>query len=152
MINQQRDWILFLQMTSKLPWSYLLLSSAFKTANKTLVPMSFEQTLEIKHVQDFKHVILFTSSQVEKNFFNQHAKIILSRLIQQKKISLYHFNSFEDCKIYSLKKTLFYTEWQLPIEIGDVFPDILSAMNAAEKDYYSNRWTSGNAAGMKRVA
>lgn len=125
-MENQRIWIFFLIIEGKLNPNFFLLANEFKRQKVELMPVVYQELLDVLKMRQEVHLITCIGSLAERFGYERTVKSSIEKLMNEQKIVLHQFSSFESEKQQDMLKQMNNQFIQMPVKIDDAVSQIMT--------------------------
>ena len=125
-MEQQRVWIFFLIVEGKLNPNFFLMAQEFKQHKVELMPVVYQELLDVLKMRQEIHLITCIGSLAERFGYERSVKTSIERLVNEQKIVLHQFSSFEADKQQDMLKQMNNQFIPLPVKVDEAVKHIMT--------------------------
>lgn len=125
-MEHQRIWIFFLIIEGKLNPNFFLLANELKKQKVELMPVVYQELLDVLRMRQDVHLITCIGSLAERMGYERSVKTSIEKLMNEQKIVLHQFSSFEADKQQDMLKQMNNQFIPMPVKIEDAAAQILA--------------------------
>ena len=121
----ERTWIFFLIVEGKLNPNFFNLSEAFRRKEIELMPVVYQELLDVLKLRSEVHLIVCVGSLAERAAYERTVKTAVEKLMSEQKIMLHIFSSFEADKQQDILKQINHHFVPMPVVLHEAIDIIM---------------------------